>query len=157
LQGGGAHGAFTWGVLTDFSMMNALKLKGIVGTSAGAVNAAILACGLEQADVKSSGTAGQFGHSIQKNSQCSPFQPTICDKLFGSKGSMEFSPYWQAFDTLSRMLSPYQWNPNNTNVLKILLEELIDFPLLQEARNIKLFICATNVLTGRLKFSKIGK
>lgn len=152
LQGGGAHGAFTWGVLDRLLEDERLEIEGIVGTSAGAVNAAILAYGLE--------TGGpQKARQLLKrfwefNSECgkrSPFQPTACDKLLGGKGSLEYSPYWQMFDLFSRMLSPYQWNPNHTNAFKDIITEIIDFPRLQQARNVKLFICATNVLTGRLK------
>ncbi len=152
LQGGGAHGAFTWGVLDRLLDDERLEIEGIVGTSAGAVNAAILAYGLEAGGSKKARELlARFWKSNSQNSQCSPFHPTACDKIFGSKGSMEFSPYWQMFDVLSRMFSPYQWNPNHNNVFKDIIEELIDFPHLQKASNIKLYLCATNVLTGRLK------
>ncbi|MGV8056977.1 MAG: patatin-like phospholipase family protein [Smithellaceae bacterium] len=152
LQGGGAHGAFTWGVLDKLLDDERIEIDGIVGTSAGAVNAAILAYGLEAGGrKKAQELLGRFWKFNSQCGQCSPFRPTACDKIIGSKGSMEFSPYWQMFDLFSRMFSPYQWNPNHTNVFKDIIEELIDFSRLQEARNIKLFICATNVLTGRLK------
>lgn len=152
LQGGGAHGAFTWGVLDRLLDEERLEIEGIVGTSAGAVNAAILAYGLESGGRKKARELlSRFWKFNSRCGQCSPFQPTACDKIIGSKGSIEFSPYWQMFDLFSRMFSPYQWNPNHTNVFKDIIQELIDFSLLQKARNIKLFICATNVLTGRLK------
>jgi NTE family protein len=152
LQGGGAHGAFTWGVLDRLLDDERIEIEGIVGTSAGAVNAAILAYGLEAGgSKKAQELLDRFWKFNSQNSQCSPFHPTLCDKIFGSKGSMELSPFWQMFDLFSRMLSPYQWNPNHTNVFKDILEELIDFSLLQKSRSIRLFICATNVLTGRLK------
>ncbi len=152
LQGGGAHGAFTWGVLDSLLNDERIEIEGIVGTSAGAVNAAILAYGLEAGGrKKAQELLDRFWKFNSQCGKCSPFQPTACDKILGGKGSMEFSPYWQMFDVLSRMFSPYQWNPNHNNVFKDILEELIDFSLLQKSRNIKLFICATNVLTGRLK------
>jgi NTE family protein len=152
LQGGGAHGAFTWGVLDRLLDDERIEIEGIVGTSAGAVNAAILAYGLETGGrKKAQELLSQFWKFNSKFGQCSPFQPTACDKILGSRGSLEFSPYWRMFDLFSRMLSPYQWNPNHTNLFKDTIEELIDFPRLQKSRNIKLFICATNVLTGRLK------
>ena len=152
LQGGGAHGAFTWGVLDRLLDEERLDIEGIVGTSAGAVNATILAYGLASGGrKKAQELLNHFWITNSKNSQCSPFQPTVFDKLLGSRGSIEFSPYWQMFDVLSRMFSPYQWNPNNKNALKEMLEELIDFSVLQKSRSIRLFICATNVLTGRLK------
>lgn len=152
LQGGGAHGAFTWGVLNRLLDDERLDVEGIVGTSAGAVNAAILAYGLEAGGPrKAQELLTRFWKSNSENCYCSPFQQTVFDKILGSKGSIEFSPTWQMFDILSRMFSPYQWNPNQTNVFKDIIEELIDFSLLQNSRNVKLFICATNVLTGRLK------
>ncbi|PKN20027.1 MAG: alpha/beta hydrolase [Deltaproteobacteria bacterium HGW-Deltaproteobacteria-6] len=152
LQGGGAHGAFTWGVLDRLLDDERIDIEGIVGTSAGAVNAAILAYGLEAGGrKKAKELLHQFWKFNSENCKCSPFQPTVFDKILGSKGSIEFSPYWQMFDILSRMFSPYQWNPNNTNVFKDILEELIDFSILQKSRNIRLYLCATNVLTGRLK------
>jgi len=152
LQGGGAHGAFTWGVLSRLLDDERIEIEGIVGTSAGAVNAAILAYGLEAGGPpKAQELLNRFWESNSRNCHCSPFQQTIFDKMLGSKGSIEFSPYWQIFDILSRMFSPYQWNPNHTNVFKDIIEEMIDFSILQKSRKIKLFICATNVLTGRLK------
>ena len=129
-----------------------IEIEGIVGTSAGAVNAAILAYGLETGGRKKAQELLRPVLEIQSQfSQCSPFQPTICDKILGSKGSMEFSPYWQMFDLFRACFPPINGIPNHTNVFKDILEELIDFSLLQKSRNIKLFICATNVLTGRLK------
>jgi len=152
LQGGGSHGAFTWGVLDRLLDDERVDIEGIVGTSAGAVNATILAYGLAAGGrKKAKELLNRFWITNSKNSQCSPFQPTIFDKILGSKGSIEFSPYWQMFDILSRMFSPYQWNPNNKNLFKDMLEDLIDFSVLQKSREIRLFICATNVLTGRLK------
>lgn len=152
LQGGGAHGAFTWGVLDRLLDDERIEIDGIVGTSAGAVNAAILAYGLETGGRrKAQELLDRFWKFNSQCGQCSPFQPTVCDKIFGCKGSLEFSPYWQAFDMLSRLFSPYQWNPKQTNIFKDIIEELIDFPRLRRSCKTKLFICATNVLTGRLK------
>jgi NTE family protein len=152
LQGGGAHGAFTWGVLDRILDDERIEIEGIVGTSAGAVNAAILAYGLETGgSKKAKELLAHFWEFNSQYGQCSPFQPTICDKMIGHKGSLEYSPYWQAFDIFSRMFSPYQWNTGPTNIFQDIIEKIIDFPRLREARNIKLFICATNVLTGRLK------
>lgn len=152
LQGGGAHGAFTWGVLDRLLDDERIKIEGIVGTSAGAVNAAILAYGLETGGPKKAQELlGRFWEFNSEFGKRSGFQPTVYDKIIGSKGSMEFSPCWQSFDLLSRTFSPYQWNPSHINIFKDIIEEIIDFPVLRNSRNVKLFICATNVLTGRLK------
>jgi len=152
LQGGGAHGAFTWGVLDRLLDDERIEIEGIVGTSAGAVNAAILAYGLETGgNKKAQELLRQFWCANSEFGRCSPFQQTACDKIYGSKGSLEHSPFWLLFDYLSRMYSPYQWNPCHTNMFQETIEKIIDFPRLRQSHQIKLFICATNVLTGRLK------
>jgi NTE family protein len=152
LQGGGAHGAFTWGVLDRLLDDERIETEGLVGPRPSTAHATILAYGLAAGGrKKAKELLNRFWITNSKNSQCSPFQPTVFDKILGSKGSIEFSPYWQMFDILSRMFSPYQWNPNNKNLFKDMLEDLIDFSVLQKSRDIRLFICATNVLTGRLK------
>jgi NTE family protein len=152
LQGGGAHGAFTWGVLDRLLDDERIEIDGIVGTSAGAVNAAILAYGLETGGrKKAQELLRNFWNFNAEFGKYAPFQSTACDKLFGCKGSMEYSPLWRTFDAFSRMFSPYEWNPSQVNIFKDIINKLIDFPRLRESRKIKLFICATNVLTGRLK------
>ncbi|HPK52868.1 MAG TPA: patatin-like phospholipase family protein [Smithellaceae bacterium] len=152
LQGGGAHGAFTWGVLDRLLDDERIEIEGIVGTSAGAVNAAILAYGLETGGNKNAQELlGKFWQINSEFGRYTPLQPTACDKIFGRKGSMEHSPYWLMFDYLSRMFSPYQWNPGHSNLFQDIIEQLIDFERLRQSRKIKLYICATNVLTGRLK------
>jgi len=77
-----------------------------------------------------------------------PLQPSLIDRLIG-RGNMDFSPGWLAMDAMSRMLSPYQLNPANLNPLRDVLQESVDFEFLQRSDAIKLFICASNVLTGR--------
>jgi NTE family protein len=152
LQGGGAHGAFTWGVLDRLLEDERIEIEGIVGTSAGAVNAAIAAYGLEAGERKKARELlAQFWQFNAEVGKCSPCQPSLCDNFWGRKGSLEYSPYWQVFDTFSRLFSPYQWNLTQVNFFKEIIEDIIDFSVLRKSERIKLFICATNVLTGRLK------
>jgi len=152
LQGGGSHGAFTWGVLDRLLEHGGFEVEAIVGASAGAVNAAVLGCGLA-----TGGAAGaralmqRFWHCTAEAATKGPFQPTMLDRLMG-KGNMTFSPMWRLADTLSKLLSPYELNPANINPLRDLLAEVVDFDAMHAATNgPKLFVCATNVLNGRLK------
>ena len=152
LQGGGAHGAFTWGVIDRLLEEENLDIEGIVGTSAGAVNATITAYGLEIGGKKKARELlSRFWEINAEIGKKSPFQPCFIDKLCGPKGTLEHSPVWKTIDLLSRIFSPYEWNRGEVNVFKDVIEELIDFPRLRKAKTIKLFVCATNVLTGRLK------
>lgn len=151
LQGGGSHGAFTWGVLDRLLADDRLEVEAVVGTSAGAMNAAVVVDGLiaggpEEArrrlDAFWDGVGGMF--------TMSPIQPTPFDMLF-SAGNMDFSPAWRMADVLMRQFSPYELNPLNGNPLHEHIEAMVDFDRLREAVGPALFVCATNVLTGRLR------
>lgn len=152
LQGGGSHGAFTWGVIDRLLEEKGIVIDGIVGTSAGAMNAAVTACGIAQGG-NEGGRAllHTFWKKISEASRSGPLQQSIFDKWFGSRGGMEFSPAYQFYDMLSRMVSPYQLNPMNVNPLKDVLASTVDFSFLHREKRIKLFICASNVLTGRIR------
>jgi len=151
LQGGGAHGAFTWGVLARLLEEPALKIEGICGTSAGAMNAALLAYGLNTGDQdKTRELLDTYWRKISELARFSLLQPTPLDKLL-SPGNMDCSPFYQFFDALSRVASPYQLNPLNRNPLRDLLSDLIDFDRLRQTHGVNLFICATNVLTGKIR------
>jgi NTE family protein len=151
LQGGGSHGAFTWGVLDRLLSDDRLEIEAVVGTSAGAMNAAVLADGLAEGGPAGARAAlARFWTAIGRLAARSPLQPSPLDRLFGS-GNMDFSPPWRAVDALTKMFSPYELNPANENPLRTLLADTIDFARLREARAPHLFVCATNVLTGRLR------
>jgi NTE family protein len=151
LQGGGAHGAFAWGVIDRLLEDERLEIDGIVGTSAGAMNAAVTACGLAQG-----GPAGareklyEFWKRISDAAQTSPLQPSIFDRLV-KPGSLDLSPGYYMLDSLSRMMSPYQLNPMNLNPLRDVLHSVVDCDVLHHQDKVKLFICASNVLTGKIK------
>jgi NTE family protein len=151
LQGGGAHGAFAWGVIDRLLEEDCFDIQGIVGTSAGAMNAAVTASGLAKG-----GSAGareslhNFWKRISDAARYSPLQPTPWEKMF-AKGSMDNSPTFLMFEALSRMLSPYQLNPMNFNPLRDVLEASVDCEALHHCNNVKLFICASNVLTGKIR------
>jgi len=151
LQGGGAHGAFTWGVLDRLLEDGRLEIVGICGTSAGAVNGAALAYGMARGGIpEARRVLGTFWERVASRAWLSPLQPTPLDRLL-SLGDMEFSPGWQFYDTISRLFSPYLANPGNYNPLAEVLDELVDFEWLRCHHTVKLFACATNVKTGKIR------
>jgi NTE family protein len=152
LQGGGAHGAFTWGVLDRLLDEEAIGFDGISATSAGAMNAAVFAYGLaEGGRAGAKRTLANFWRRVSHAAAFGPLQPTALDRLFGNK-SLEHSPAFMIFDILSRVLSPYQFNPLNYNPLRDVLAESVDFDRLRmTCCPVKLFLSATNVRTGKVR------
>lgn len=151
LQGGGAHGAFTWGVLDRLLEDGRLEIEGIVGTSAGAMNAVVAAAGLHQAGGEGARERLRaFWKAVSKAAKGGPIQPSPLDRWL-SAGNLDFSPSWHFFDGLSRVLSPYQLNPLDINPLRDVLRDVVDFDVVASSRKVKLFLCATNVRTGRIK------
>ncbi|GAB3630504.1 alpha/beta hydrolase [Pandoraea terrae] len=151
LQGGGSHGAFTWGVLDRLLEDSRIEIDGISGTSAGAMNATVLAYGLASGGREAARRALEaFWHKLAEWARFSPLQPTWMDRMMG-RGNMNLSPMWLMFDYLTRFFSPYQLNPCNVNPLRDMLSNTVDFNVLQNSSSIKLFLCATNVLTGRIR------
>ncbi|TAF66171.1 MAG: patatin-like phospholipase family protein [Cytophagales bacterium] len=157
LQGGGSHGAFTWGVLERLLEVESLVIEGVCGTSAGAINATLLAAGWQK-----SGRQGairllnKFWKKVSDTQTYSPMQPSWVDRWLGS-GRMDYSPSYYMFDFFSQMFSPYQFNPMDYNPLKDLLKEFVNFEKLRKFKEIKLFVCATNVRTSRAKVFDIGE
>ena len=148
LQGGGAHGAFTWGVLDRLLQEPWLRIDGVSGTSAGAMNAAVLVDGY--ADRGAEGARAALENFWQRVSQAallSPFRRTPLDVLLG-RWTLDYSPMFVAMDLMSRMFSPYNLGQHGANPLQGILAECVDFDRLTRAP-IKLFVTATNVRTGR--------
>ncbi|MBN9496373.1 MAG: patatin-like phospholipase family protein [Alphaproteobacteria bacterium] len=152
LQGGGAHGAFTWGVLDRLLDDDRLLVEGISGTSAGAMNGALVVWGMAQGGPQAArALLEKFWHRIGESGRFSIFQPTPMDRLFGNPANLDLSPFYQGFDLMTRLLSPYQFNPQNKNPLKEALAEMIDFDKVREGEGVKLFISTTNVRTGKIR------
>mgnify|MGYP006270721015 CR=1 FL=1 len=148
LQGGGSHGAFTWGVLDRMLEADWLEYEAISGTSAGAMNAAVVAHG-----IAAGGRAGAraaletFWRRISRAAAFSPFQRGLWDRLTG-RWTLDNSPTYLAADIIARFVSPYAFGHQARNPLRDILEDMIDFKALAEGP-VKLFITATNVRTGR--------
>ena len=148
LQGGGSHGAFTWGVLDRFLEEPWLKIDGISGTSAGAMNALVLAQGHACGGAEGARAAlDEFWGRVAKAALFSPIRRTPLDVLMG-RWTMDTSPLFLAADMAARLFSPYDLNPQGTNPLTEILAECIDFEDVRRSP-IRLFITATNVRTGR--------
>jgi NTE family protein len=148
LQGGGSHGAFTWGVLDRLLEEPWLRIDGISGTSAGAMNAALLVDGHANGGADGARTALEnFWRRVSEAARFSPFRRGPLDVLLG-RWTLDSSPAYVALDLMSRLLSPYDLNPMGSNPLREILAETIDFERLARAST-KLFITATNVRTGR--------
>jgi len=152
LQGGGAHGAFTWGVLDRLLEEPKLDFEGVVATSAGAMNAAVMTYGLVEGGREGAQKAlANFWRRVSHAAAFSPIQPTPLDRLTRNR-SLENSPPYVLFDLVTRLMSPYQFNPLDINPLRRILEQSMDFEALRSARcKLKLNICATNVRTGKVK------
>ena len=148
LQGGGAHGAFTWGVLDRLLEEPWLVIDGISGTSAGAMNATILVHGFAQGGAqRARAVLSEFWRKVSDAALLSPFRRTPLDVLLG-RWTLDNSPLFVAADMMARVFSPYDLNPSGANPLRDILNEAIDFAHLADGP-IKLFITATNVRTGR--------
>ncbi|WP_127079342.1 patatin-like phospholipase family protein [Rhodomicrobium lacus] len=148
LQGGGSHGAFTWGVLDRLLEEPWLRIEGISGTSAGAMNAAVMACGLGKGGSEGArASLDAFWARVGEAARFSPFQRSPLDVMLG-RWSIDTSPLFVALDMTARLFSPYDLNPGGSNPLREILAESIDFDLLPKVP-LKLFITATNVRTGR--------
>ncbi len=149
LQGGGAHGALTWGVLERILEDERLEIDGISGTSAGAMNAAVVADGLQRGGRRQAreGLHG-FWHAVSEAARFSPIQRTPWDRLTGNY-SLDHSPTYLFFESLTQLLHPAQLNPFGINPLRDLLAERVDFDQVNACRKVKVYVTATNVRTGR--------
>jgi NTE family protein len=151
LQGGGAHGAFTWGVLEQLLSDERLAVEGISGTSAGAVNAVMLADGLisggrEEAQKR----LADFWLAASSTGNLPAIQREVLQRLM-SFTPLEGTPVQAWLNSVSRYFSPYDVNPLNINPLRDLLQRFVDFDRLRAAEDLQLFISATNVQTGRVR------
>ena len=157
LQGGGAHGAFTWGALDRLLEEERLEIDGISGTSAGAMNAAVLKSGwMHGGREEARRRLDRFWGALRDRSrlQSSPFAQIAAlfwrDAPWLSTATM-LSPMHLAQQAITRAFSPYDWNPLNLNPLRQLLLEVTDFDAVCRDCPPHLFVCATNVRTGKLR------
>ena len=152
LQGGGAHAAFSWGVLDRLLQDERITVEGISATSAGAMNAACLAYGMAIGGREAARHAlAAFWERVADAAVWSPVQPSWYDRLTGNWG-LDWSPAFLGFDMLTRLFSPYEFNPLNLNPLRDALVASVDFEELRKPTSpVRLFLAATNVRTGKVK------
>ena len=151
LQGGGSHGAYSWGVLDRFLEEEDIEIEAISGTSAGAMNAAVLVNGYAKG-----GRAGakklleKFWRRVSDAAAFSPMSKSPVERMI-TGWNMDSSPVYHWFDMMSRIFSPYELNPLNVNPLKMILDETLDMELFRQERGIQCFITATHVGSGQAR------
>jgi NTE family protein len=156
LQGGGSHGAFTWGVLDRLLEEEDILISGISGTSAGALNAAVLATGFHNGRRSGARDAlAEFWRDVSRSGSIfSPFsagQSTLHDSL-----QLDRLPGYQWVSAFFRSFSPYEFNPLNLNPLRDVLRRHVDEDALQRCK-LNLFITATSVTTGQARVFTKGE
>jgi len=149
LQGGGAHGAFTWGVIDRLLEDPGIRIEAVSGTSAGAMNAVVLAHGLETGGVEGARQRlERFWRAVSDAGRASPLQRTPLDCMLG-RWTLDWSPGYVALDLMSRLVSPYQLNPFDYNPLRDVLAAAVDFDAVNRCSAVRVFVTATDVETGQ--------
>jgi NTE family protein len=152
LQGGGAHGAVTWGVIDRLLDEERLHVDSISGASAGAVNAVALAYGLHKGGREGGKKALEtlWREVSEAGAVFNPVRRTPFDAVTGGY-NLDRSTAYQAFDLFTRTFSPYVWNPLGFNPLRAILERVVDFAELRRCKTTQLYLSATNVRTGKVQ------
>ncbi|WP_181704617.1 patatin-like phospholipase family protein [Chthonobacter rhizosphaerae] len=152
LQGGGAHGAFTWGVLDALLEDERIGFEAISGASAGAMNAVVLAAGYATGGTEGARLAlDRFWRGISLEGRVAGPRTTLLETWFGAWHMPFKTPKLPFLDLFAQMASPYDFNPLNVNPLKDLIAEQVDFEALKGCRDLKIFISATTVTSGKIK------
>jgi NTE family protein len=150
LQGGGAHGAFSWGVVDHLLADGRLEITGISGASAGAVNAVMIADGLARGGPEEARRRmAEFWRAASTGGHLPPVQRAVTDRML-SMMPFAATPVQSWFETMARYFSPYDLNPFDINPLSDLIARSVDFEAIRQG-DVELFISATNVHTGRLR------
>lgn len=151
LQGGGSHGAFTWGVIDRLLEDPRIRIEAISGTSAGAMNAIVTAQGLtDGGEAGARAALRAFWTDVARAGAASPIRRGPLDMLLG-RWSLDASPGYVLFDLLSRVASPYDVNPLNLNPLRQIIERHVRIDSVRACRELQIFISATSVHTGRVQ------
>jgi NTE family protein len=154
LQGGGSHGAYAWGVLDRLLSDDRIEIEAVSGTSAGAMNAVVMAEGLVEGG--RSKARAQLADFWQRVAYRVPASPTAgwdngWSKSWEKAWGLDQNPAAAMFSWWSQVASPYQFNPLNINPLRDLLLREVDFDKVKGCDCLRLFISATNVRTGQIK------
>ncbi len=151
LQGGGAHGAFEWGVMDALLEDGSVEIKAVTAASAGAMNAAALAAGLAENGVEGARAKLEaFWREINRSGGLNPFgSSSVWAQAISPPAWLQSSPLFSAAESMATAFSPYQFNPLNLNPLRDALSRTIDFDLIRARSPIQLFISATQVRTSK--------
>jgi NTE family protein len=149
LQGGGAHGAFGWGVLDKLAEDGRLDIEGLSATSAGSMNAVVYAYGKTTGGLDGARAALEnFWRNISEAGRLySPVRLAPWEQALGI--AIEYSPAYMLFQSVTRALSPYQFNPFGFNPLREVLAKSVDLDAVHACTCVELFVCATSVRTGQ--------
>jgi NTE family protein len=151
MQGGGAHGAFTWGVLDYLLEDGRLNIEGASGTSAGGMNCLALAQGMAEGGKEGARKSlHRYWKILSEKSKKAGMAPTPLDNFVGGHG-IGMNPLVSMMGQITKNFSPYEWNPKNKNMLEDLVKELFNFNKIANYEDLKVFLCATNVRTSKLK------
>jgi len=151
LQGGGAHGALTWGVLDRLLEEEGIEIEAVSGTSAGAMNACAVVDGLARGGREAAREKlRSYWSAISEAARFNPIQRSFLDKLMG-RWSLDYSPSFIWSRAFFRNISPYEFNPFGINPLRDVVAKSFDFDAINACQSVKLFLCATNVRTGNPK------
>ena len=151
LQGGGSHGAFTWGVLDRLLADDRIKIDAVSGTSAGAMNACAVVEGLAKGGPDAARKKLEtYWRAVSNASRFSPIRRSYFDRMMG-RWSLAYSPAFMMSKNFLRTFSPYTVNPFGVNPLRDVVEKSFDFEAINACQSARLFIAATNVRTGRPK------
>lgn len=154
LQGGGSHGAFTWGVLDALFADERLEIVGLSGTSAGGMNAAAALQGyLKNGREGARQELRRFWNLVQARSSNLPLKPNLFQLMVGNY-SLRGSPAYAWFNMMREIYSPYDSNPLDINPLRNIVTDFFDFELLRQSSKLKIFLCATHVKSGKLHIFK---
>ena len=149
-QGGGSHGAFTWGVLDYLLEDGRIDIEGASGTSAGGMNCLALCQGMVDGGKEGARKSlHDYWKTLSEYSKKAGMAPTPMDRLKGGYGVT--NPVFSALNNISKKFSPYEWNPKNKNMLADLVKEFFDFNKISTYDDLKVFLCATNVRISKLK------
>lgn len=159
LQGGGSHGAFTWGVLDRLISDRNIFIDGLSGTSAGAINATVFANGfIKDGRQGAIDALDKLWTAVSDRGVSSPLHSMA--RWFTHEGkhtwNVDHSPMFMMMDHLTRAFTPQQLNPLDVNPLREILTDLVDFEALRRRTDIKLFVAATNVRTCKLRIFRTG-
>jgi NTE family protein len=149
LQGGGAHGAFGWGVMDKFIEDGRIDIEGISGASAGSMNAVVYAYGKLKGDDSARQALHDFWKAVSDAGQRFTAKPTPWEQMFGL--NVKQTMLDNTMKLLNSHFSPYDLNPLNYNPLRDILNAQVNFEELERSSATKLFLSATNVRTGKPK------